>query len=546
MRYAKRIICTLLAALTLVSALSGCSDRNKDADGLSVSASVCAPIASFDPAFSTDASAETVFHALYENLMSVRMDETGSRVVETAAAKEYQTVENFDGTVEYIFTLRSSARWSDGTRVKAKDFVYAWRRLVNPATDSPNAAMLSMVSGYEDVRETGDATRLAVRADGDSKLRVTLDAPCSYFISDVCSAVATMPLRSDAVGKNPDWATSTNLPCNGPFRISVWAKKESILLRRNDHYRDARTVAVGSLRFLFAGSTTQAMRYYDEELADYVAPAYDETEGVGVLPRSGVACALYNHMSPALSNAHLRRAFDLAIDRVSLAETVRGGRTPATGLVPPGLVNVNGESGEDFRVLGGELIAVDEEGYSERCFEAEREMRLSGHWGGVDLPELTCVYVTEEPTSAHAATALAHVWQEKLSAAVRIEGLSREDFYARVDAGEYDIAVDTFRADGSDAMAFLEPWAGLDGSNALHYVSKPYDLLIGVARTSRDLAARAAMLHDAEVLLLGDTALSPLWFEGRTYLLRDGLTGIRHDARGNAYFDKVHVVETLG
>ena len=123
------------------------------------------------------------------------------------------------------------------------------------------------------------------------------------------------------------------------------------------------------------------------------------------------------------------------------------------------------------------------------------------------------------------------------------EGLPREEFDARIAAGEYDLAVDTAAVEYGDAMVFLAPFAGTDGSNALHYASTPYDLLIGVAASSRDPAARAAFLHDAEALLLGDTALSPLCFGGTLFLLREGLTGVQHDLRGNTCFSAVTQVE---
>ena len=97
-----------------------------------------------------------------------------------------------------------------------------------------------------------------------------------------------------------------------------------------------------------------------------------------------------------------------------------------------------------------------------------------------------------------------------------------------------------------DAMTCLAPFAGADADNVLHYASKPYDLLIGVAETAGDPAAESAFLHDAELLLLGDTALSPLCFGGTACLLREGLSGLRFNARGNVYFDAVTSGRAVG
>ena len=541
MRQAKKLICILLGALMLVSALSGCAQTAEDgSERFIVPVAVRGTVTSLDPAMNTEPGLENVFYALYENLLRMETDEEGRAALTSGIAREYELVENFDGTVDYVFTLRSSARWSDGTRVKAKDFVYAWRRLANPATDSPNGGMLSMVRGYDAVRETGDATQLGVRADGDSTFRVTLEAPCPYFLSDICTAVPTMPLRSDAANKNPDWASSSAVLCNGPYRIGVWDKEDYLQLRRNDSYYESRMVTPDTLRFLFSVDEAEAWRHYETGEADYVTGVPRGAEGAEALPLRRTAYVLYNHMSEAFSRAHVRRAFDLVLDRAAVAAAAGPEMTPATGLVPFGVAGASAE--QDFRALGGVLCAADEEGYPQRCIEAEGELRLGGYWGGTGFPEATCLYVAEDGMRLTAMAAVGF-WQEKLNVPVMAEGLTREEFDERVAAGAYDLAIDTITADYGDAMDYLAPFAGTDGSNALHYVSTPYDLLIGVAASSRDSAARAAFLHDAEALLLDETALSPLYFGGTTSLLRGGLTGVRHDLRGNAYFTAVTRVE---
>ncbi len=526
MRFGKRIIALLLSALML--ALVGCGENSDDGkDGFVVTACVCASPDSLDPAFCAGVETEPVFRALFENLLRVRLDGEGNRIVEPAVAKEFAMVQNFDGTVDYVFTLRSAARWSDGTRVKAKDFVYAWRRLVNPATGSPNADVLSMVSGYADARESGDATRLGVTAENDATLRVTLSAPCAWFISDVCTAVATMPLRSDTAGNKPEWANGVDMPGNGAFRPGVWTKGQSLYLRRNEYYFDAHTTAADAVRFDFAETAEQAAAYYAEGTVDYLLPVPADTEGAVALPLRETTAVLYNHVSELFSNEHVRRAFELTLDREAIASAMGGGQTPATGMIPYGVVNVPDDP-SDFRTAGGTLLAVGAEGYDERCEEAHREIHIGAYWGDENFPEVRCLYPTESAGCAAAAAACARIWAERLHVTVIPVGMERETFDQCLAEGEYDLAVDSFAARQGDAMAFLAPYAGAEGDNALHYVSKPYDLLIGVAETSPDLAARAAMLHDAEALLLESTALSPLTFGGRCYLLRESVTGVIH------------------
>jgi len=535
-----KLACILLSALMLMSALSGCGEKEEESEETRfvVRASVCGSLDSLDPALNTDADAESVFYALYENLMRSRLDEEGNAVLETGIAKDYEEVRNYDGTVDYLFTLRSTARWSDGARVKAKDFVYAWKRLANPELSSPNSGILSMVQGYDEVRATGDLSRLGIKAEGDAILRITLRAPCTYFLSDVCTAVATMPLRSDQESENPDWATGSAVLCNGPYEISAWSKDSYLQLRRNTSYHEARLVTPDVLRLNFKTSAAESWQLYEEETVDFAPTLPGRADATGYTPLLTVSCVLYNHMSEIFSNAHIRRAFDLVLDRTAIAAAVGAGMRPASGFVPYG---VSGGNGEDFRTEGGEVCAVDEENYPMRCLESEDEMRLGGYWGGVGFPEISCIYPAGDELRA-AATRAALIWSDKLKVNIVTEALEQEEYDRRVREGEYDVALGVISAEYADAYFFLAPFAGADANNALHYVNKPFDLLIGIAETSTD-AARAAILHDAEALLLEDTALSPLYFGSEAYLLRDTLTGVRWDLRGNALFTAVSQVE---
>lgn len=383
MQKRKKLICILLGALMLMGALSGCApEATPEGERFVLRVSVCGRIPSLDPAMNTDEKAQSAFCALYENLMRMADDGTGRAAAAPGVAKEYKAVENFDGTVDYAFTLRSSARWSDGTRVRARDFVYAWRRLVDPETDSPNHALLSMVSGYDTVRETGDITALAVKAENDTTFRVTLSAPCAYFLTEVCTAVATMPVRGDLIRDDPDWAERAAVVGNGAYRVGVWAKNEYLQLRRSPSYHDSRAAVPDTLRFVFSGGGDEARRLYESGRVDYAASPPGAAAASAAVPLRATACLLYNHMSDVFSNEHARRAFDLALDRAALAAAAGAAAAPATGYVPYG---VESEI-TDFRAAGGELCAVDEAGYAARCLEAERELRLAGYRGGQGLP----------------------------------------------------------------------------------------------------------------------------------------------------------------
>ena len=548
MKTTRKTACVLLCAL-LISLFSGCARQEETAEDLVLSAAVCGPLETLDPAMNTGAGAESLLSTLFEGLLRMRDDGTGRAVAVAGIAKEYIEEKNYDDTVTYTFTLRSAARWSDGTRVKAADFVYAWQRLADPATDSPNAELLRMVTGYDEVRETGDVTALGVKAKGDSTFIVTLREPCAYFLTSVCTAPATAPLRRDLVEGSPNWASGADIVTNGPYQVGTWIKSSQLQAVRSTEYYETKLVAPDELCFRFE---TDAQLNYESLLAgelDYVSELpYDaietlaEAENWQPAPLAETQCVLYNHLTDTFSDAQLRQAFDLAIDREAIAALGGVTATAATGCVPSGVSN-SPESEEDFRTAGGELCAADAEGYADRCAAAGRLMTSAGHYQGAGLPTLRFLFVEGEQDRA-AATALWNMWKNATGVAVKLVGMTAEEFDAALSAGDFDLALTTLTARCDDAAEYLLPFRGTSESNVSGYRNDTFDLLIGVAEATDDLTARAAFLHDAEVMLLEDSAVSPLSFSGTAYLLRDAFRGVSHDCFGHSYFFTVSPAET--
>ena len=524
-RNGKRYLSALLSVLMLLGLLSGCGKKNQEGEKLTFSAGICGAIGSLDPAMNTDTDADSIFYALYENLMRANDSGDGEAEIGSGMAKEYTEEVNYDGTVTYRFTLRSSARWSDGQKVTADDFVYAWQRLADPATASPNHSLMSVVAGYDEVRESGDKTKLKVEAKDESTFVVTLSSSCAYFIEGICTAAATMPLRRD-LAESTDF-TSAQIVTNGAYCVSSWAKESELTLVRNEEYYEARLVGPDTLRFAFVQGSAQAWQLYENGEIDYIAhlpnsviAELSQDESWKSTAVYATASVLYNNESDTFSNEHIRKAFDLAIDRA--AATAAGGaeNSPATGLV---------------RTTGGELCAIDEEGMSARATQAQEELTYAGYYSTSMFPPVELLYVTGTENDA-VASALQNMWSTTLGVNVILRGVTQSEYNARMEAGNYELALQKVTALYDDAMGFLDRWCSEDEQNLISYENGTYDVLMGVARASEDPVARTAFLHDAETMLLGETALSPVYFDGTAHMLRDTLRGVYTDGFGNSYF----------
>lgn len=543
-RNGKRYLSALLSVLMLLGLLSGCGKKNQEGEKLTFSAGICGAIGSLDPAMNTDTDADSIFYALYENLMRANDSGDGEAEIGSGIAKEYTEEVNYDGTVTYCFTLRSSARWSDGQKVTADDFVYAWQRLADPATASPNYSLMSVVAGYDEVRESGDKTKLKVEAKDESTFVVTLSSSCAYFIEGICTAAATMPLRRD-LAESTDF-TSAQIVTNGAYCVSSWAKESELTLVRNEEYYEARLVGPDTLRFAFVQGSAQAWQLYENGEIDYIAHLPDEviaelSQQDGWSPRAiyATVCVLYNNETDLFSNEHIRKAFDLAIDRAAVTAAAGAENRPATGLVPYGIPD-SGETEDDYRTTGGELCAIDEETLSQRQSKAKEELTYAGYYATSMFPPVELLYVSN-PENDAAAAALQQMWTDTLGVTVMLRGVTQTEYDARMEEGGYELALQKVAALYDDAMGFLDRWCSENEQNLIGYENGTYDVLMGVAKASENLVARTAFLHDAETMLLGDTALSPVYFDGTASLLREDYRGVYSDGFGNSYFTGVRV-----
>ena len=187
----KRGAAMLLCLCMMTALLAGCGSGSSGENTASVV--MTGSVSTVDPAYAATPAERTLVLHLFDNLY--RWTAEGAV---PAAAHTYDCTDNEDGTQTYTFHLRRDGKWSDGSDVTAADFVYAWRRLVSPETDSQEAEILSMVAGYEDAH-AGDPEALGVYAEDEHTFVVTLSTMCPYFVDAVCTAAATMPVQQKAV-----------------------------------------------------------------------------------------------------------------------------------------------------------------------------------------------------------------------------------------------------------------------------------------------------------------------------------------------------------
>lgn len=532
----KRPVAALLAAVLLLGLLTGCHREN----GVSFRVAMGSVPATLDPALAATDEEKTVVSHLFENLMKLQSDGNGGTTAVNGVARSYQCDTTAEGQETYTFKLRSSAAWSDGTKVTAQDFVYAWKRLVDPATGSKNARILDMVAGYSAARTGEDA--LQVSAPDDETFVVVLSGRCPYFIDSVCTAAATLPVQSAAAAQE-NWSMSPDtLVTNGPYTVASW-ENDTMLLQQTDGYYDARRLGPESISFRFTADAKTANSLYEKGDADFVLGLTDEAVAKKIdswmpdyYPETSVV--LLNQLSDLTSNENVRRAMGLVIDRNAIAELL-GSRThlAAEGLVTWGIRSTTGGQFRDF----GSAVDNDSENYEKNCQTAQELMEEAGYTA-TKLKSLTPVIMLYESdgTADSLALLLQKTWKEKLGLSVTLKGVSSEEITQALERGEYTLAALRVTSDRNDAMGFLNRWRMGEEDNYANFTSSAYDMLLRVAAVSASQEARDAYLEDAERLLIEKGNVIPMYCSTRSWSLSESFTGVFGDGLGRYFFTGVH------
>lgn len=539
MRNLKRYAALLLALALSLGLLAGCSLGKE----VSFRVAMGSVPTTLDPALvSTDEEKIVVSH-LFENLMKLQSDGSGGSTAVSGVARSYQCDTTAEGQETYTFKLRSGAVWSDGTRVKAGDFVYAWKRLVDPATGSENAGLLDMVAGYSAAR-AGNVEALQVSAPDDDTFVVVLSGRCPYFVDSVCTAAATMPVRSSAV-EQENWSLSLRtLLTNGAYTAVSW-ENDTLLLQQTEGYYDARRLGPESISFRFTADEQTANALFEQGEADFVLGLTDEAVSKKIdswtpdyYPETSVV--LLNEMSTFVDSDKVRRAMSLVIDRNAIAELL-GARThlAAEGLVTWGIRSTAGGQFRDY----GAAVDNDSENYEKNCQTAQELMQEAGYTADVleRLEQVVMLYESDGTTDS-LAVFLQKTWREKLGIQVTLRGVSDSEITKALEQGEYTLAALWVTSDRNDATGFLNRWRTDNEGNYANFNSSAYDMLLGVASVSASKEARDAYLEDAERLLLEKGNVIPLYHSTRSWSLSEKYTGLFGDGLGRYFFAGIHAV----
>lgn len=571
----KRIICLALCIVMLCGVFTSCSTLKGDDKGAIIDVYLTDELYNFDPALSyTDDSMVKVLSLIYEGL--TRLDSKGNW--EKAMMDTYK-YEKDEEEGEYKLTVEiADTKWSDGRTVQAADFVYAWKRILDPEFRGDSASLLYDIKNARDVK-FGDMSvdDLGVTAVGTYTLQILFerDIDLDDFFTTAAS-VALVPLREDAVARNSeDWSKKTStIVTNGPFALKEIEYGDLLRVERNAYYfrdveknerLDKYVIPWRIVTHYSYGDLEEQFNLFQNGQIFYLGNI-PLSQRAAVQKQANISDELATHTyyfnleNPLFKDARVRRALSMALDRNEIVNILTYAKA-ATGLIPYGVYDANGKG--DFRETADEAgalvsTAADVDG-------AKALLKQAGVTSGKF--EIT---VKNNEADIAVAKYVAGVWNElgfkvtlnilSGTRATSVEMVENEVVKTKIfddnynnayKNGDFDVIAVDMNMLTANAFNVLSVFAtdfsggGVDMRSKNYdvqghitgYASDAYDELIEKVFAAQDSAERTSLMHDAEKMLMEDMPVIPLCYLQDAYLINTKvLSGVKDTVLGTRDF----------
>ena len=424
----------------------------------------------------------------------------------------------------WTFHLRPT-QWSDGAPVTADDFVFAYRRILDPKTGSPYAYMVELLKNGAAVTAGKAAPEtIGARALGPRTLELRLEHPAPY-LPQILTHNSFYPVPEHVVRRYGDaWVQPGRYVSNGAYRLVGWRLGDKMTVEKNPRFFDAAHVCVDRINYYPTSDYVAAERRIGRGELDLITqfqsnrlqhirevlPGYARTH----LWMLTAYITFNNHDPGPLRDLRVRRALSESIDRQFITEKLlRAGQAPAYSFVPPGTANAE----------PGAATVWAKRSFAERQAEARRLLAQAGYGPGHPLKlEMKTATVTDSLLLVQAVQA---DWRD-VGVDVRIAQTEGQILFADLNARNFQAGFVSWIADYNDPLTFLSLFQSNTGAqNYGDYANPAYDAELAAADQEPDARRRAALLARAEQIMLADEAVAPVYFGVSRSLVNPKVTG---------------------
>ena len=406
-----------------------------------------------------------------------------------------------DDKLQWTFTIRRDARFSNGDIIRAEDFRAAWLSLLEPSRNSPYSSFFDVIKGANEYRNkiNNDPESVGIIAEDQRTLIVKLNSPASFFPAMLCHH-SFSPIHNSLINKE-EWGPPasgnqrnwTPPVTNGPFRISSM-NDENIFLEKNIRYWDRERVALNKIIIKFTSDGEQASHLWNSGESRWIAGDVDIeslTDLSGLQVNIMFATHYYYIRSEKTpwNDKRVRRAMALVLPWGEIRSVYH---LPAKTLIYP----ISGYP---------EIEGISESNHS----EAFNLMSEAGYEDGIETEIVIRIPVSRD--AIRVAGIMSTAWKNILKLNVRVEVIPPDRYFNSTKEEGFTVGSITWIGDFADPYAFLQMWRSDSNLNDAAFNDPEFEALIERSMIEEG-GERLATLADAEKILLNTGAVLPVCY----------------------------------
>lgn len=536
--FIKTLFQTFFIFLIFLLIISCTKETKKIKDELTVNLGY--ELQSIDPAINDETYGFIYINHAFEGLLT---KDINGKIVGGSSDKW----EISEDKLKYTFHIREDAKWSDGKKLTADDFVYSYRRVVDPKTASPIAYLMYYIKNAKDINiDKKQIDTLGVTAIDENTLTIELENPTLYFEDILASGGCYVPVREDIINKyGDDWTwNSESYIGNGAYKMTERKPDELIAFELNTNYWDYKNQVAKKINFVLIADeyiSLNAVRTGDVDFS-INAPPIGEIESLikeNLMAVSDIIGVYYldlNNKDKTLSDKRVRKALSLAIDRNYIVSNIGHGKLiAAESFVPPVVKGVE----KSFREESSNFIIANN--YSNNIIEAKRLLAEAGYPNGENFPILEVKVSSGFYTTV--LEAIQDMWKNNLNIDVVVRTEESKITLPFRQSGKYQIARTSWTGDYNDPLTMLQIMTSESDINYSGFSNERYDYLINFATTSTNEKDRMEALKEAEAILFEEMPIIPFIYRTDFLVVNPKLKNYIDDPLGRYRFNYAYIEE---
>lgn len=430
-----------------------------------------------------------------------------------------------DDGLTYNFHIRENAKWSNGEKLIANDFVQSWHRALMPGLANEYVESLFVLKNAEKFfkQELKSFSDVGVKALDNNTLQIQLENPTPYFLQ-LLDHHSMFPVHIDTIRKfsaiderDSTWTRPENFVGNGPFVIQEWTPGKVFSVTPNPYYWDAKMVKLKEMRFYPVEQLLAEERMFKagqlhktEWMPIAKIEKYKKANDPEYVTFPYLATYFYilNVTKPPTSDVRVRKALAYAVDRESIAKNItKGQQLPAYSLTPPDVLGYTAKAKMTYDLeMARKLLAE------------------AGYPNGKGMPPIELIYNTSEDHQK-IAQAVQQMWKKNLNINVTLQNQEWKVFLNNQKLLNYQVARMAWVGDYVDPNTFLEIFITNGGNNRSGWSNEKYDQLIRAATSAKNREERYDLLQQAEQILVDEVPFVPIYNYSTNNLLSTDVKG---------------------